>query len=149
MRVILRHVFVSFGAATGWGDDCNQWEITIICQKLENGIFTPQNKAPHRLSFICEGPRGALSPSVFISRRWLLNQQSCSLCSHPGSPSPPICGLACEDLLPWWWRGSMWRGDVLLYRALLISQLSSQGSTEGQLHNRMIHHAGLTHLSRV
>lgn len=124
-------------------------ERLALCTRELEMLFFPQNKALHHLSFICTRPRGVLSSSVFITRRWLLNLQNCSLCSHPGPASTSICGLACEDLLPWWRRGSMWRGDVLSYRARLISQLSSQGSAEGQLHNRMIHHAGLTHLSHV
>lgn len=46
-------------------------------------------------------------------------------------PSLYLYHLACEDLLPWWRRGSMWREDALSYRASLISRLSSRGLCRG------------------
>lgn len=76
------------------------------------------------------GHKRFLSSSVFITRRWLLNLQKGSLGSYPGPPSY-LYHLACEDLLPRWQRGSMWRGDVLSYRASLISRLSSRGLCRG------------------
>lgn len=63
------------------GGDYNQQEIIIIIfHGAGNVIFSLPNKARHHLSFISSRPRGVLSPSVFITRRWPLNLQNCSLC---------------------------------------------------------------------
>lgn len=147
--ILVKRVLGYYGHAKTLGGDYNQGEITILYRRAANVTFPPKTKLYAVCLFIFTRLRGVLSTSVVITRRWLLNLQNCSLCSHPGPPSTPICGLAFEDLLPWLRQGSMWRGDVLSYRACLISQLSSQGCAEGQLHNRMIHHVGLTHLSHV
>lgn len=104
--------------------------------------FYPKQSSTH-LSFICTRPKwGFILECLYHLRVVSKPAKLFSLFSPPLS-------LACEDLLLWWQQGSMWRGDVLSYRALLISQLSFQVSAEGQLHNRMIHHVGLTHLSHV
>lgn len=111
-------------------------------------LFSPQGKASQRFSFIYTSPRGVLSFCVFITWERLLNLQNISLGSYPAPPSTSIIWHVKTSCLGGGW-GSMWRGDVLPYRASLIFRLSPRGSAEGQLHNRMIHHVGLAHLSPV
>lgn len=137
--------FCYFGHAKELRDYFNQGRLPLSTRELKMLFFSHKTKLYIVCLYLHRTKKG-LSSSVFITWRWLLNPQNGSLCSHPPAS---ICRSACEDLLPWWQRGSMWRGDVFSYGALLISPLSSQGCAEGQPHNRMIHHAGLVHLSHV
>lgn len=131
------------------GDDYNQGEITAIYQRAGNVIFSPKQSSTPFVFYLHRAKKSFIFQCLYHLKVAAKPAKLFSAFSPRPSHYPPICGLACEDLLPWWQWGSMWRGDVLSYRALLISQLSSQGCAEGQLHNRMIHHAGLTHLSHV
>lgn len=115
---------------------------------LEKLFFSPKTNLYSICLLSAQGQEGFLSSSVFITRSWLLNLQNCSLCPHPGPPSTSIIWRVKTSCLG----GSEDRCEEEMCShtgPALISQLSSQGFAEGQFHNRMIHHVGLTHLSHV
>lgn len=117
----------------------------IIYQRAEN-VFSPQSSAPF-VFYLREAVKGLILQCLYHLK--VAAKPAAGFGQLSPRPSLHLFRLACEDLLLWWRRGSMWGEDVLSQRAGLISRLSSRGSAEGQPHNRMIHHVGLAHLSHV
>lgn len=112
-------------------------------------LFSPHSEIP---LFIFSRPRGVLSLRVFITSARLLNLQNTLLASYTPDTLPHHCRnrLACEDLLPRWWQGSMWRVGRVGRRgrtccrigpALSPGCLLSCCAEEWRPHNRPIHHA--------
>lgn len=125
--------------------------MVIIHSKAKNVFSTPCGEAPRRFLIFC-GPRGVLSFRVFITSVLLLNLQNTSLASYTADPLPHhrCYRLACEDLLPLRWQGSMWRVGEVRRRgktccrigpALSAGCLLGGRAGKQQPHNRPIHQA--------
>lgn len=114
--------------------------------------FPPAAKLLSVFLFIFSRPQGVLSLRVFITSARLLNLQNTLLASYTPDPLPHHrrYRLACEDLLPGWGQGSMWRVGGVGRRGRTCCRIGpalSQGcllsgrTEERRPHNRPIHHA--------
>lgn len=146
--ILVRLVFVILGILKNEEMIKTRERLLLSTRKLKMLFPPPQAKHCTICLLSTWGHKRFLSSSVFITRRWLLNLQNGSLGSYPGPPSTSIiwhvktsCLGGGEDRCE---EGMCSHIGLALSPGCLLG-----GSAEGHLHNRMIHHVGLTHLSHV
>lgn len=146
--ILVKLVFVILGILKNEEMIKTRERLLLSTRKLKMLFSPPKQSTAPFVFYLHEAIRKIKPSSVFITRRWLLNLQNCSLGSYPGPPSTSIiwhvktsCLGGGEDRCEERMRSHT---GLALSPGCLLG-----GSAEGHLHNRMIHHVGLTHPSHV